>query len=338
MLKKLQSIFKILIPIGLGVYLIFFIYHSLSSEEKTALFQALRTANYSWLIISVVCGILSHLLRAYRWQFQLNYMGYSPLIQNNFMAVMIGYFVNMALPRVGEASRAAALTRYEKVPFQKGFGSIIGERAVDLLILLSISIITVFMQYHLLKDFVEDFINAIRDKFAHLDLLVILLFLGFLVLVFWLVYRFLRSSLFFEKLMLFIHGLTEGLYSIFKMEKKWLYLFCSLGIWLLYLTMFWICFFTLESTSNLGASAIFAGFVLGSFAVVIVPGGIGAYPVAIMQSLLLYGIAREEGFALGWIIWSAQTIMIIVVGGISLLLMPVFNKKNLNGPTSSTVK
>lgn len=111
------------------------------------------------------------------------------------------------------------------------------------------------------------------------------------------------------------------------MERRMSYLWATMAIWLLYIGMFWVCFFALPETAGLGADAVFAGFVIGSFAIVIIPGGIGAFPAGIMQVLLLYGVAAEKGFALGWILWLSQTSMILLAGGLSLILMPVFNRK-----------
>lgn len=273
-------------------------------------------------------GVLSHWIRGYRWKFQLEAMGYHPRTINNFMAVMIGYIVNMILPRVGEVSRAAAITKYEKVPFQKSFGSILAERAIDLIVLAFISVITVILQFELLEGFANEMIEKLTSK-TDSPILWIILGVGIaLVILFYFLFKRLSHLAFFEKISSLVHGLLEGLRSIFKMKRRVEYVLATLAIWALYLGMFWVCFFSLSETSSLGPNAIFAGFVLGSFAIVLIPGGIGAYPVGIMQCLLLYGIAEETGFALGWIIWLSQTLMILIFGGLSMLYIPYYNKKH----------
>lgn len=325
--KKLLQLLKIIIPISLGLYLVAHIYNQLDDEQRQALFESFEQANYFWIVLSVFMGISSHVLRGYRWRFQLEAMGYDTSVFNNFMAVMIGYIVNMILPRVGEISRGAAITKYEKVPFQKSFGSILSERALDLVVLLLIGILTIVLQYELLKDFAEALFAKIQET-AGSPIFWIVLIVGLLLLfALYLVLRRFKHVSAFSKFHDLIHGLLEGLRSLFLMKKRWVYLGATLGIWGLYLGMFWICFFSLEATSHLGPNAIFAGFVMGSFAVVLIPGGIGAYPVAIMQSLLLYGIAESTGFALGWIIWLSQTAMIVFFGGLCMIYMPIFNKK-----------
>lgn len=292
------------------------------------MFASLREANYFWIVVSVLMGLSSHFIRGYRWRFQMEAMGYHTRTANNFMAVMIGYIVNMILPRVGEVSRAAAITQYEKVPFQKSFGTILAERAIDMIVLMVIGIVTVILQFELLRGFADQILavatNAASSPKLWIAVAVLLiLFLAFIVII-----RKWRHNSFFSKVHNLIDGLVEGLRSIFRMKRRVEYILATLAIWVLYIGMFWLCFYSLEATSHLGANAIFAAFVIGSFAIVLIPGGIGAYPVGIMQCLLLYGIAQETGFALGWIMWLSQTIMILIFGGISMLYIPIYNKKN----------
>lgn len=244
------------------------------------------------------------------------------------MAVMIGYIVNMVLPRVGEVSRAAAITKYEKVPFQKSFGTILAERAIDLIVLMIIGVITIFLQYELLEEFADQIVAEINKAAGSPRLWIGIIVSLILVVVFFFIFRKLKHKSFFGKISALIDGLIEGLRSIFRMKRRVEYVLATIAIWVLYIGMFWVCFFAIEETSHLGAAAIFASFVVGSFAIVLIPGGIGAYPVGIMECLLLYGIATETGFALGWIIWLSQTIMIVLFGGLSMLYIPIYNKKN----------
>jgi len=324
--KRAIQLAKILLPVALGLYLVWHIYRQLSPAQRDDLFYAFERANYLWVVLSVGMGLLSHWIRGYRWKFQLEAMGYHPKTANSFMAVMIGYIVNLALPRVGEVSRAAALAKYEKIPFQKSFGSILSERTVDFIILLGITITTVFLQYDLLESFSEDLQGSFLEKLSSGGIwialfLALVLFIGLIFIL----RRFSHIPL-VEKIRNFLWELVEGLRSIVRMKRRGAYLLATAAIWFLYIGMFWICFFALEETSDLGASAIFAGFVLGSFAIVIIPGGIGAFPAGIMQSLALYGVAEESGFALGWILWFSQTIMILLFGGASMIAMPAYNK------------
>ncbi len=330
MKKNLTKYLKIIIPVALGLYLVWHIYNQLSLEQRTELFRAFEQANYLWVLLSMSMGVLSHWIRGFRWSYQLEAMGYQPNNANNFMAVMIGYVVNMALPRVGEVSRAAALTRYEQIPFQKTFGSILSERTLDFIILLLITATTVILQFEAMSPYVEEFSHILLEK-INLQIGIVVAILGLILLTVsvFLIRRFSHTT-FVGKLRGFVNELLEGLRSIIRMKKRGRYLFSTLAIWILYIGMFWVCFFSLKETSHLGISAIFAGFVLGSFAIVIIPGGIGAFPAGIMQALLLYGVAAESGFALGWILWFSQTLMVLTVGGACMIFMPIFNKNRLH--------
>ncbi len=326
MKKALVQFLKLAIPISLGIYLVVTIYKDLDNEQREALFYSFEKANYLWVALAFVMGLLSHYIRGYRWKFQMEAMGYQTSSLNNFMAVMIGYIVNLILPRVGEVSRAASITKYEKIPFQKSFGTILSERALDFIVLLSITGITVILQFAVLESFVNQMGEKVLEKLNSplFWFLAVLAVLAIPISLF--VFRRYRSNSFISKIAELVNGLAEGLRSILRMEKGWLYVLATMAIWVLYIGMFWVGFFALEETSALPISAVFAGFVLGSFAVVLVPGGIGAFPVAIMQGLIIYGIAGEIGFALGWIIWFSQTLMIVVFGGLSMIYMPIYNK------------
>jgi uncharacterized protein (TIRG00374 family) len=327
MKTKIFQALKILLPISLGIYLVVYIYGQLDSHQRASLFTAIKNANYFWVALSFGMGLLSHYIRGYRWKYQIEAMGYESRVSNNFMAVMIGYIVNMALPRVGEVSRAAAISKYSKIPFQKSFGSILSERAVDLIILLGITVVTLFLQYNALRSFSEQmlgkFDSLVKSPWTWAGL-VLAIAIGILVLRYLKKYRHIAII---GKFWSLVEGLVEGLRSIFRMKNSRKYLLATAAIWILYVGMFWVCFFAVEETSSLGISAVFAGFVVGSFAVALIPGGIGAYPVGVMQALALYGVSTETGFALGWIIWISQTAVVVIVGGICLLLMPFLNKR-----------
>ena len=275
--------------------------------------------------------------RAYRWRFLLEPMGYKPRFWNSFFAVMIGYIMNLVFPRAGEASRAAALTRYEGVKFEKSFGTILAERAIDMIILLGITFFTIFLQFSLLRDgYVK-----IRDYFLSMLTLrngiILIALLAVFVFGLYILFKRLQDSPLVNNIKNMIRGFGEGLQTIFTMKGKWKFFLHTFLIWGLYVAMYWICFFAIPETANVPMGGVFAGFVFGSFAIVLVPGGIGAYPAAVMQSLLLYGISKDSGFALGWIIWLAQTLMIIGLGGMSMFLMPRLNKKWKHVATSPSV-
>lgn len=326
-MKVLSKILKFLIPAGVGLFLCYLIYLQLSEQEKHDLFDALLNARYEWFALSFVLGTLSHVSRAYRWKYLLQPLGKTPAFKHSFYAVMVGYLFNMVLPRAGEASRALALSRSEGIPFERTFGTIFAERAVDLLVLITITLFTFYLQIDLLGTHLDDLQSGLLEKFS--GVFIVLVLLGLLAI--YLLFKHGRRSKWplVRKVYLLGLGFLAGLKTIVRMRHKGYFLMHTFLIWGLYIAMYWVCFFTLPETSHVPIGGVFAGFVLGSFAVVLFPGGIGAFPVAIQKALLLYGVAGAFGFALGWITWFAQTAVVIVFGAISLYLTPKLNVKKV---------
>jgi hypothetical protein len=155
MKTKIISALKLILPLGFGVFLIWLFYDALCEDDKADLFAAFGNANYWWVLLALIISFLSHVSRAVRWKFLLEPMGFKSGFWNRYHALMIGYLVNYAFPRAGEASRAGVLSKTEKVPFQKGFGTILAERAVDLGMLGIVVLIGISMQYDKIGDFKE---------------------------------------------------------------------------------------------------------------------------------------------------------------------------------------
>ncbi|MCX2680529.1 lysylphosphatidylglycerol synthase transmembrane domain-containing protein [Galbibacter sp. EGI 63066] len=319
MKKKLIKILKTILPLLLGVFLIWYSYSHTTPEDRESIINAIKEANYFWVIVSLFLGFLSHFFRALRWNLLLKPMGYTPSIFNNLMAIFVGYLANLGIPRSGEVLRATSISTYEDIPFQKSFGTIIAERVIDVIMLLLIIFITGVLQTEIIADFfMSKDINITK-------LIIITGIIGILGLFFlWLVKK--AKNGFFGKVKTFVQGLIEGVTSIFKMKKKWLFIFYTFCIWILYIGMFWIVKFSLPETANLPISAILAAFVAGAFAMSATNGGIGLYPIAVSKMLLIYGISKASGDAFGWIMWSSQTIMVVIFGALSFLFLPIYNR------------
>jgi len=318
--KKTFKILKTILPLALGVFLIWYSLSSATPQEREQLWQNISNANLWFLLLSFIFGGLSHLSRAYRWKFLLEPMGYKPKLANNFMAVMAGYLANFGIPRSGEVLRAASLSSYEKIPFEKTFGTIISERIADVIVMLSITAITLFMQTeHLLAYFKSHEINPLLSA----TILAALLVIGLLILQF-----IKRSKLpFLVKIKKMAKGLLEGMRSIFKMKQKWAFIFHTLFIWVMYILMFYIITFAVPGLENTDLSIIMGAFVVGSFVVSATNGGIGVYPVSIGAFMMLFGISKQHGEAFGWLTWGTQTLLVILLGGLSFILLPIFNRK-----------
>ena len=320
---------------GIGLFFIWLFMRNLSDQQKQEIFQSFKLANYSWLLVAFVLGILSHMARAARWKILIEPLGYSPRGINVFMAVMIGYLANMALPRLGEVSRCGILSRYEKIPFNKSFGTVITERVIDMLTFVLLFFIMIFTQSGKIQIYINQKIYApIQRKFAfelvgsgYLTYLLIGLIIGGLLSV-WLVHRRFRNTRLYQKIYQLMLGFLEGMRSLVRIRKPLLFIIYTLIIWLLYLLMAYVVFFSLSETSGLGLDAGLAVLVFGSIGIMVVQGGIGIYPAIVAETLFLWNVPETKGYALGWLIWASQTIMIVIAGIFSLVLLPIYNRSN----------
>ena len=318
--KKVKKILITSLPILFGVFLIWNFLSKLSPEDKVSVINSFKTANYYWVFLSLTFGILSHLSRAYRWKFMLNPLGYNPKFPNLVMTVLISYLVNLIIPRAGDVARGTAITKYEKVPFEKAIGTIIAERIADVIMLLSIIGVAFFLQADLIK---KALIKEDSDPIKTITILGTLGILGILG------FCFLKKSKnsFAIKIKNFVNGLLEGVKSISKMKNKWAFIFHTFFIWGMYVLMFYVVAFALPETTNLPFGAIIVGFVIGGLSMALTNGGLGTYPVFVAGVLVLYGIAENPANAFGWIIWTSQTLMILIFGGLSFLFLPLYNKE-----------
>ncbi len=322
MKEKIIKALKVILPISVGLVLFYWFYTGMTDAELEATKDGFTRANYFWVIFSLCIGWLSHLSRAVRWRYLLAPMGYKVSIWQAYHCVMIGYIVNMAFPRAGEPTRAAYLDKSGGVPFEKGFGTIIIERVIDLVMLGGVFLLST----SLLNDKVDDFnkLTAGPDgEGGWLHWLVIGVgVIGVLAAVI--------SKKIRTKLMGIISGVLEGLKSAYKTDKKVLFIVHTIWIWVAYMLMTWLGFLCLEETANVPVAAIFACFFAGAIAIVLVPGGIGIYiPMVASVLFQLFGedmgltgeTGRGNANAIASLLWLGQTIMLIVLGLVSLVVM-----------------
>lgn len=319
-MKKLTSFLKVVLPLGVGLFFIFLTINATTSEERNLILNYIKTADYRFVLLSVFFGILSHLSRAYRWKFLLAPMGYTPRFINSTLAVLIAYIANLGIPRSGEILRATTLSSYEKIPFEKLFGTIIAERIVDLILLLGFILLALTLQYDLIWEFLKE--RQVSSTVLLLGLL------GLILMFFSLRFLFKRNnSPFIQKLKTFLNGLAEGVLSIRTMPNKGAFIAHTLFIWVMYVAMFYVVKWTVPETSSLGLNAMLPAFVIGGLTISATNGGIGIYPFSVSLMLSAFGVSNESGLAFGWIMWTAQTLMILVFGSLSFFVLPLVNRK-----------
>ncbi|MHA7863200.1 lysylphosphatidylglycerol synthase transmembrane domain-containing protein [Flagellimonas marinaquae] len=317
--KSLKKFLKIFVPIAFGLFLVWYSYNSTTPEERKQILHYISNASPFWVGVSVAIGILSHISRAIRWKYLLEPMGYRPKTINTIFIVLISYFANLGIPRSGEILRATALTTYEKVPFEKGFGTIVTERVIDLLMLLIIILVTLVLQTDFILGFLEQKGVNLIGAIGILVVGIVGLFLGSYII------RKSKSPLAL-KLKAFLGGLQDGVLSVFKMKNKWAFILHTLFIWTAYFAMFWVIKYTVEETVPLSMGQLLVAFVAGAFAMSTTNGGIGLYPIAVSAALGIYGISSVSGDAFGWIMWIAQTMMVVLFGTISFIVLPLLNR------------
>ena len=214
-----------------------------------------KNADYFYIFLSLFIALFGFISRAYRWKFSIEHMGYHSKFRNNLMAVCIAYFMNLTIPRSGEISRALILKKYEDIPFDKAFGTIVAERVVDLLIFFLFVIVSFLVQFNVLKEYILHLI-----PFQKLLILASLVFIGFVAFI--LIWKYSKWKL-IRSIKQKFEGLTEGMLSIVHMKNKWPFLFHSFFIWFTYILMFYVAIFALKETSTISLSAVIIGFIIG---------------------------------------------------------------------------
>ncbi len=300
--------------------------------------KSLQNANF-WLLLPVfIILTCSHAIRALRWKILMKPMGYTPRTPNVFFAVMVGYLANLAVPRLGELLKCTLLAKYEKVPADKLVGTILVERAFDVISLGLVFVIALVSQFDVVGAYAGQLLAPLlesnKSETSYLKLGVIVLFILFIAVGTWIILKKFPHNKFVSIFKNIIAGVWEGLSSIRQLDQKGLFILYSVLIWGLYILGTWIGLYATSGTSNLGIAAAVSALAFGSIGMIITPGGIGAYAYFIAKVLEKNGIGFEIGFANGTLQWFAQFIIVLILGFISLGLLPWFNKKQPNNESN----
>lgn len=340
MRKTIGNTAKFIIFLAIGIFLVWFITHNLTAEQWQRIKIAFREANY-WILIPVfIFGGLSHLLRALRWRLLIQPLGYQPRVITTFSAVMIGYLANLAIPRMGEITRCGVLSRHERIPVNKVIGTMIAERAIDILCLALFITVTILIQVDLVGNFFYSHIwLKISSVFTGHGLLNTILFVLAIIVVLaglWFFLKLFKQALWYQKLQLLLKGIQEGLFTTIKLKKKQLFFIYTVLIWFCYLMMAYVGFWCFQATSGLGIKAAMSVLSFGSIGMIVTQGGIGAYQLIVEKTLELYGILEAYGFAFSWLSWLAQTALSVVLGFICLLVMSFIKRQEAENQLPST--
>lgn len=327
MKKTVLKILQFLAFFAIGALIFWLIY---KDQDITRIKSVLKNdVNYWWVVVSLLLGLLSHISRTLRWGLMIEPIGHKPRFINTFLAVMVGYLMNLAFPRMGEVSRCGVLARYEKISFTKLVGTVVAERLVDLISLLILLGITILAQFgkmiHFLKEnptIKEKLMAMVSSPWSIISIVVI-------IVLFYIFRNAFKHTAVFKKILEIIQNFKEGFISIKNIKKKGLFFFHSFFIWAMYYIMLYVVFFAFEFTSGLNPIAGLTTFVLASFGMVApVQGGIGAWHFMAKEALSLYGVANENGIIFAFVAHTSMTSMIIIIGIISVMVLPFINRRS----------
>jgi|SRR5690606_2427372 len=330
--SRLKALIQYVVILLVTVFLIWFSLRGITPQEGENkwdyILGAWQLADKRWLVVMAVFAILSHIVRAMRWKMLIDQTGHPVKLANSFLSLMVGYLVNLVIPRGGEVSRCYNLYKLDQAPVEVSFGTVVVERVVDLICLLLLISLAFILESRRLFSFVEtlplDF-SAEGGK-----VLFLLLLAGGLALVVAVGYRLVRRSPklsgFFAKTW---KGMKSGLLSVFRLKNKGLFIFQSALIWVLYFFMSYAVIKAFQTTSHLGFNAVISLFGIGSIAMAApLPGGTGAYHVLVPQGLsFLYGLELKDAVALTFVFHGWQTFIMIVGGALSLIITSIISKK-----------
>lgn len=317
--------------LGIGAFFIYWFLLKLDADQKAAIWQSFRDANYMWVALAMVCCLLSHFMRALRWRLLFRPLGLNPSLNHTFGSVIVAYLGNLAFPRAGEVMRCATLRTSERIPMEKSLGTVVTERLIDTLAFGLIVLLGTVVMFGKAKDWLYDSLSA---KFDALPNMTVLAIAGVVLLVLaWLAYKLLWKRLLHigivKKADDMVRGMVDGVKSIFHMGRRntTLFLIYSAVIYTLYILGGLIIFHAFGETSWLGLRAAFVVYLFGSVGMTFSQGGIGVYPVLVQMALDIYGISYEVGTACGWLLWGSQQVVVIAVGAAYLVYFSLKKRK-----------
>ena len=312
MKNKLIKGLKIFLPIAIGIYLTWYFVSNSTLTEKEYFLQSLSEVNYGWILVALIIAFFAHLSRAYRWKYLLETLDLKPKLSLMYHSVMIGYIINLTIPRSGELARAAYFSRYQKTKSDQIFGTIVIERVIDLVMFALVFFIAFLFQADQDKfNELRQISNGSSNPYLIPSLLIFgIIFLGVLAGI----------KKFRLKVLNFLKGIILGATAILRLKNKIGFLIHTFFIWACYITMLWISAMALPDIENITINAVFASFVAGAIAIGATPGGIGLYPIMVASVLTeLYGYDGQVAKSFGMLMWSSQTIFMILLGIISLI-------------------
>ena len=309
---------KNLLPVFIGVFCIYYSFKDISFSEFKEYFTKI---NYLWVFVGIFLGALSHISRSYRWKFLIEPLGYKLGFINSVLTVFSAYLINYTIPRAGDIARATMISKYENIPFEKAIGTIVAERAVDVISILVIIMIGLIIEFDKISNKLTYFLEQSDFSTLLWSSLILLFIVASLYII-------IKRFKFYKKIKLFLTGLIDGITIIFRMKKRNQFIFHSVFIWVMYVLMFYFTSKAFVGLNQVSFFELMISFTLAALSIMFSNGGIGIYPLAVEESLGWYGVQSTIGLAFGWVMWLSQTLMVVIFGGLSLFILPFINRSN----------
>ena len=317
------GVLRMIIFLDIGFFFIYWFLLKLDGEQKRAIWQSFLEADWLWVAVCVACSLLSHLMRALRWQLLFKPIGCHPGLNNTFGSVMVAYLGNLAFPRAGEVMRCATLRSSEQIPVEKSLGTVVTERLIDLLAFGVVVLIGLLVMFGAAKDWLYNTLSEKYNSLPNMTMITITLvaLAGIAFALYKLFWKKLLHIGIFKKVNDLVLGMVDGVKSVFHMGTRntVLFLLYSIAIYMLYILGGLIIFHAFGETGWLGMRAAFVVYLFGSVGMTFSQGGIGVYPVLVQMALAIYGISIEVGTACGWLLWGSQQAAVILVGGLYMI-------------------
>lgn len=333
--KKILSLLQYLFFLGLAIFLVWWSIGKIDHKSWLHVKAAWLRADF-WLLIPVVLILLgAHFSRAVRWRILMQPLGYCPSVLNTFFAVLVSYILNLFVPRLGEVMKCSIINRYDKVPTDKLVGTVVAERAFDLVCLAIVFLLTLISQIDVIGGYTAELVDKLINNGTSTGRRVmnwavaIMVLIGIFTSIRWVFKKFAHVSL-LQKIREIIKNVWHGLTSIRYLKNKGWFIFHSVLIWVLYLAAIRVGMAAMEETKMYGIKESMSVLCMGSIGMIVAPGGVGAYPYAVQKTMLLYGMPEIMGVAFGWLLWGVQFFMVIFFGALSLVLLPILNRKKTN--------
>ena len=325
MKAKLLSALKYLFFLGIGVAILYAVFKDKDLEKMLA---DIQNAEYKWLVFSMVFGYAAYLFRGLRWLLLLEAMNYKTTANNATQAIAAGYFANLIFPRAGEVVRCTSLYKVTGIPVNKLFGTILLERTIDMVLLLTCICLSFLLKFKALTSFFGTVFSGAPSGEISTGKLVFLACMITIPVAIYIFREQLQKSSLYQKIISLAQGVKEGFQTAFHMKRKGLFAVYTMLIWIMYLLMTYICFFSIPETIHLTlADGLYITVIGGLGMIVPVQGGLGPYHAAVTLGILSIGLTETTGATLAVLIHSAQTIMIILTGIIAAIVLSFAKRK-----------